>query len=59
MTMSLRRRAELVRVLTALNIVGIEDHVYAFLIDDPAPLASLAPDRVVMVDSLRSAWRRG
>lgn len=52
MTMPLRRRTELVRILTALNIIGIEDHVYAFLVDDPSPLASLAPDRVVMVDSL-------
>ena len=52
MTMPLRRRAELIDVLTTLDIVAVEDHVYAFLVDDPSPLASLAPDRVVMVDSL-------
>ena len=46
------RRQELVRALRELNVIGIEDHVYAFLIDDPSPLASLAPDHVVMIDSL-------
>jgi DNA-binding transcriptional MocR family regulator len=51
-TMPLRRRAEVVRVLSALGIVGIEDHVYAFLVDDPSPLGLLAPDSVVMIDSL-------
>jgi DNA-binding transcriptional MocR family regulator len=51
-TMPLGRRQELVAVLTALGVVGIEDHVYAFLVDDPAPLSSLAPDAVVMIDSL-------
>jgi len=33
-------------------VIGIEDHVYAFLVDDLSPLASLAPDHVVMIDSL-------
>jgi DNA-binding transcriptional MocR family regulator len=51
-TMPPGRRAELVRVLARLDITAIEDHVYAFLIDDPSPLASLAPERVVMIDSL-------
>jgi DNA-binding transcriptional MocR family regulator len=52
LTMPRQRREDVVRVLRALGITGIEDHVYAFLIDDPSPLASLAPDHVVMIDSL-------
>jgi DNA-binding transcriptional MocR family regulator len=51
-TMPVARRQELVRALRALNVIGIEDAVYAFLVEDPAPLASLAPDHVVMIDSL-------
>jgi DNA-binding transcriptional MocR family regulator len=52
MTMPVKRRQELVRALRDLNVIGIEDHVYAFLVDDLSPLASLAPDHVVMIDSL-------
>ena len=52
MTMPVKRRQELVRALRDLNVIGIEDHVYAFLFDDLSPLASLAPDHVVMIDSL-------
>jgi DNA-binding transcriptional MocR family regulator len=51
-TMPMRRRQDLVRALRELDIIGIEDHVYAFLIDDLCPLASLAPDHVVFIDSL-------
>ncbi len=51
-TMPPPRRRELVQAFRDLNIVGVEDHVYAFLLDDPSPLASLAPDHVVLVDSL-------
>jgi DNA-binding transcriptional MocR family regulator len=51
-TMTLKRRQELVRACRDLDIIGIEDHVYAFLVDDLSPLASLAPDHVVMIDSL-------
>jgi DNA-binding transcriptional MocR family regulator len=51
-TMPVKRRQELVRVLRDLDVIGIEDHVYAFLVDDLSPLASLAPDHVVMIDSL-------
>ena len=51
-TMPLRRRRELVSALRRLGVIGIEDHVYAFLIDDPWPLAALAPERIVMIDSL-------
>jgi DNA-binding transcriptional MocR family regulator len=51
-TMPARRRYELARALRELDVIGIEDHVYAFLIDDPSPLASLAPDHCVVIDSL-------
>ena len=51
-TMPVKRRHELVRALRELDIVGIEDHVYAFLIDDPSPLIVLAPEHVVLIDSL-------
>jgi DNA-binding transcriptional MocR family regulator len=51
-TMPRARRLELAATLRQLDVLGIEDHVYAFLIDDPSPLASLAPDHVVMIDSL-------
>ena len=52
LTMPSKRRHELARVLADLDIIAIEDHVYAFLIDDHLPLASLAPEHVVMIDSL-------
>ena len=51
-TMPLRRRQELVRACRDLGVTAIEDHVYAFLIEDHAPLASIAPECVVMIDSL-------
>jgi DNA-binding transcriptional MocR family regulator len=51
-TMTAARRRELVLSLRSLDITAIEDHVYAFLADDPWPLASLSPDHVVMIDSL-------
>jgi DNA-binding transcriptional MocR family regulator len=51
-TMPVKRRRELVAALRTLDVIAIEDHVYAFLLDDATPLASLAPDRVVMIDSL-------
>ena len=51
MTMPLSRRADLLRVVEKLDLVVIEDSVYAFLDDEP-PLAALAPDRCVVLDSL-------
>src|SRR5882724_8826743 len=50
-TMSTSRRADLLRVVEKLDLVVIEDAVYAFLDDEP-PLAVLAPDRCVVLDSL-------
>jgi len=51
MTMPAARRADLVRVVDKLDLTVIEDAVYGFL-DDEAPLAALAPDRCIMLDSL-------
>jgi DNA-binding transcriptional MocR family regulator len=51
-TMPVRRRHDLVRAIREFDIIGIEDHVYTFLVDDSCPLASLAPEHVVLIDSL-------
>jgi DNA-binding transcriptional MocR family regulator len=51
MTMPPSRRADLLRVVEKLDLVVIEDGVYGFLDDEP-PLAALAPDRCVVLDSL-------
>jgi len=51
MTMPASRRAELLRVVEKLNLPVIEDNVYGFL-DDGAPLAALAPDSCIVIDSL-------
>ncbi|WP_327129465.1 aminotransferase-like domain-containing protein [Streptomyces sp. NBC_01727] len=51
-TMPEQRRADIAAVLHELGIYAIEDGIYAFLRDDVPPLAALAPDRVVAVDSL-------
>ncbi|GAA4435405.1 aminotransferase-like domain-containing protein [Phytohabitans houttuyneae] len=51
-TMPPARRAALAAVLDQLDIYAIEDAVYAFLRDEPAPLAAFAPGRTVVVDSL-------
>ena len=50
-TMPAARRADLLRVVEKLDLTVIEDAVYAFL-DDVPPLAALAPDRCVVLDSL-------
>lgn len=51
-TMPPRRRAELAAVLRALDLYAVEDGIYGFLRDGPRPLAALAPERTVLVDSL-------
>jgi DNA-binding transcriptional MocR family regulator len=51
MTMPGSRRADLLRVVEKLGLTVIEDAVYGFL-DDEAPLAALAPDSCVVIDSL-------
>jgi DNA-binding transcriptional MocR family regulator len=50
-TMGPARRADLAAVLERSGLTAIEDTVYGFLAD-ARPLASLAPDRVILVDSL-------
>jgi len=50
-TLTQARRTELARVLTTLDLTAIEDTVYGFLGDEP-PLAELAPDHSVVIDSL-------
>ncbi|MFD4642907.1 PLP-dependent aminotransferase family protein [Lentzea sp. NPDC058436] len=50
-TMPAHRREEVVAVAEELDVPIIEDAVYTFLADEP-PLAALAPDRTVLVDSL-------
>jgi DNA-binding transcriptional MocR family regulator len=45
------RRADLAATLRRLDLVAIEDRVFSFLADD-APLAALAPDHVIVADSL-------
>ncbi|TMR97198.1 PLP-dependent aminotransferase family protein [Nonomuraea basaltis] len=51
-TMSAERRADLASVLQQLDLPAIEDTVYAFLRDDPAPLAAHHPANTIVVDSL-------
>ena len=48
-----RRRggADLLRVVEKLDLPVIEDNVYGFLDDEP-PLAALAPDSCIVIDSL-------
>ena len=50
-TMPAARRTDLLRVVEKLDLTIIEDNVYAFLDDEP-PLAVLAPDRCIVLDSL-------
>ncbi|MFH5252879.1 PLP-dependent aminotransferase family protein [Burkholderia semiarida] len=50
-TMNAARRADLLRVIDTLGIPVIEDNVYGFLGDAP-PLAALAPDACIVIDSL-------
>ncbi|AOS63315.1 aminotransferase-like domain-containing protein [Actinoalloteichus hymeniacidonis] len=51
-TMPEARRRELAQVTGELGIPVIEDMVNGFLREDPAPLAALAPEHTVLVDSM-------
>ena len=51
-TMPGDRRAELAGTLTRLGLPAVEDAVWGFLRDDLPPLAALAPDHTILVDSL-------
>jgi DNA-binding transcriptional MocR family regulator len=50
-TLSRRRREDLSSLAGKLDLIMIEDAVYAFLCDEP-PLAALAPEHCVVIDSL-------
>ncbi|WP_433003749.1 PLP-dependent aminotransferase family protein [Kribbella sp. CA-294648] len=51
-TMPQGRRAELAALLTELDIVAIEDMVNGFLDPTVTPIAAMAPDHTVLMDSL-------
>ncbi|WP_066367348.1 PLP-dependent aminotransferase family protein [Herbidospora mongoliensis] len=51
-SMPAERRAELAELLVRLGVRAIEDTIWAFLNDDLPPLAALAPDHVIVIDSL-------
>ncbi|WP_213737501.1 PLP-dependent aminotransferase family protein [Bradyrhizobium sp. dw_411] len=51
MTMNAARRADILRVAEKLKLPVIEDNVYGFLDNEP-PLAALAPDSCIVIDSL-------
>ncbi|TDC26663.1 PLP-dependent aminotransferase family protein [Streptomyces sp. 8K308] len=51
-TMPPERRAELAAALRRSGLYAVEDAVYGFLRADLPPLAALAPERAVVVDSL-------
>ncbi len=51
MTMPPARRADIVRIVEKLSLTILEDSVYGFLGDEP-PLAALAPDSCIVIDSL-------
>ncbi|GBR01786.1 aminotransferase-like domain-containing protein [Acetobacter oeni] len=53
MTMSPARRAAIAETLVRHDVTLIEDVVYGFLApDDGPPIAALAPDHVILIDSL-------
>lgn len=52
LSMPPQRQAEIANVLDRLDIYAIEDAIWSFLRDDRSPLAAVAPDRTVLVDSL-------
>ncbi|HZC25810.1 MAG TPA: PLP-dependent aminotransferase family protein [Actinopolymorphaceae bacterium] len=51
-TMPDQRRNDVAEILRRRGIVAIEDSIYSFLREDLPPLAMLAPDHVLVVDSL-------
>ncbi|MEV4253646.1 PLP-dependent aminotransferase family protein [Spirillospora sp. NPDC049652] len=51
-TMPEQRRSEIAAVLRDLGIYAVEDGIYAFLRDDPPPLAAFAPEHVIVADSM-------
>ncbi|WP_432925915.1 PLP-dependent aminotransferase family protein [Microbispora sp. CA-135349] len=52
LSMPVERRAELAGVLERLGVHAIEDTIWSFLRDDLPPLAAMAPEHTILVDSL-------
>ena len=50
LSMGPARRQAMAGTLRELGLTAIEDAIYGFLVDEP-PLAALAPDHVVLIDS--------
>ncbi|MDE1174326.1 MAG: PLP-dependent aminotransferase family protein [Parvibaculaceae bacterium] len=50
--LSLRRREAIVEIARRHDVLIIEDDVYGFLVDRPAPFAELAPERTIHISSL-------
>ncbi len=50
-TMDEARRRDIAAVIEQTGLTAIEDAIYSFLADEE-PLAALAPDRVIVIDSL-------
>lgn len=46
------RRAQLVETIRASDLYVVEDAIYGFLRDDVPPLATLAPERTIVLDSM-------
>ncbi|WP_049569870.1 PLP-dependent aminotransferase family protein [Streptomyces sp. SBT349] len=51
-TMPEHRRLDLVHTLRGTGLTAVEDAVHGFLRDDVPPLAALAPERTILLDSL-------
>ncbi|MBE9606451.1 PLP-dependent aminotransferase family protein [Acetobacteraceae bacterium H6797] len=59
-TMPLSRRQAIAKMLGKLNLTAVEDSVYGFLAADaPPPVAALAPDHVILIDSLSKRMSPG
>jgi DNA-binding transcriptional MocR family regulator len=50
--MSKKRRAEIVRVATRLDLMLVEDDAYGFLFEEREPLCAMLPDRVFYLTSM-------
>ncbi|MHA1566046.1 MAG: aminotransferase-like domain-containing protein [Alphaproteobacteria bacterium] len=59
-TLPRERREAIVEIAERHNVILIEDDLYGFLLDDPAPpLASLAPHRTYYINSLSKCFAPG
>jgi DNA-binding transcriptional MocR family regulator len=50
LSMGPQRRRDMAETLRNLDLAAIEDAIYGFLVEEP-PLAALAPERILVVDS--------